>query len=508
MKDNSVFLIRSGKPVLFEDFKATAKKQAGYIKLQAPEKVILSGDDTYLLLVNLFACMYLNIPVQLIPDRTKLKYAKGLFIKDIYGAEAILNDNINKDFLIEFLTSGSTSEPKTIKKTLANLLTEAKTISETFDFSKVQNFETTAPLTHLFGFTFGFAVPYINDKPINVDRVLFPEHITQGHSVLVSTPSFLSKIAKYNISLPAIPSYIIAGGAKFDSIDYFEKKTNVIEIYGSTETGVIAYRQNSKNNLKLFKNVEITNNIISSPFIYEQKQNLEDTIEITENGIKVIARKDRIVKIQEKRVSLIETENNINQLNCIKECYTMQYGEKLACLAVLDDKGIEQFIKQGQIEFVKNLKKKLKSDIDIIPQKWKFIDTIPKNGMGKVDFNYIKNLFGTRLSLPLVVSRENTSLKLLFHKDSNFFNGHFTGYPIVPGVVQLYYANFYIKELFGYKLHAGQLKKIKFSNIIKPDKLITLSFTENNNSILYKYFDDDKVYSSGQLPKTNIFKGE
>ena len=52
----------------------------------------------------------------------------------------------------------------------------------------------------------------------------------------------------------------------------------------------------------------------------------------------------------------------------------------------------------------------------------------------------------------------------------------------------------------------GQLKKIKFSNLIVPDKEIDLIFTENENSILYKYQKGDKVYSSGQFPKINIFE--
>lgn len=508
MKNDSVFIIYSGKPVLYEDFKLIAQKQAGYIKAQNPQKVILSGEDTYILLVNLFACIYLNIPVQLISNKTKLKYTEGLYIDNIYDGNQIQEDNISEGFIIEFLTSGSTSEPKIVKKTLANVFAEAKAISKTFDFSNIYEFQTTALLTHLYGFTFCFAVPFLNEKPICVDRVSFPEQITKGHSVLVSTPSFLSKVAKYNTIIPTMPSYIIAAGAKFDTIEYFERRTNVIEIYGATETGVVAYRQNSKEDLKLFDDVKIENDTVVSPFIYNNEYKLDDSIKFTETGIQILSRKDRVVKIQEKRVSLLETEENIKQINYIKDCYTFKYGEKLACVVVLNEFGIEQFLELGKIEFVKKIKKELRNSLDIVPQRWKFTDEIPKNSMGKIDFEGIKNWFGVRLSLPLVVSRDGNTLNLLFHRDSNFFKGHFANYPIVPGVVQLYYASFYIKELLGYRISAGQLKKIKFSNIIKPDKIISLSLTENANSVLYKYFDNDKVYSSGQLPKENIFRSK
>ena len=101
---------------------------------------------------------------------------------------------------------------------------------------------------------------------------------------------------------------------------------------------------------------------------------------------------------------------------------------------------------------MKQLKKELRNYLDIIPQRWNFTDEIPKNTMGKVNLDYMKSWFGVRLSLPLVISREKTMLDLIFHRDCNFFKGHFKDYPIVPGVVQLYYASFYIKELLNHVL--------------------------------------------------------
>ena len=89
MKNDSVFLISSGKPILYEDFKLIAQKQSGYIKTLNPKKVVLSGDNTYVFLVNLFACMYLNIPVQLIQDKSKLEYSEGVYIDSIFEYETI-----------------------------------------------------------------------------------------------------------------------------------------------------------------------------------------------------------------------------------------------------------------------------------------------------------------------------------------------------------------------------------------------------------------------------------
>ena len=508
MENSSVFLIHKDRPVLFEDFNKTVKAHAGYIKSRNITKIVIAGDDTYTFLVNLFACIYLNIPVQLIPDKTKLKYAEGVFIDDVYDNEELIEGNIDENYVIEFLTSGSTAVPKVVKKSIKNLTDEAETIAKTFDFSNTSQFVTTSSLAHLFGFTFCFMLPFVLEKPINTSRILFPESIKNKNSVLISTPSFLSKIAKYDILPCEIPSLIISAGAKFNDFEYFENLTKVIEIYGSTETGIIGHKETSNSNFILFDNVVINENKIQSPFIYEQERELDDIIEVTESGIKVLSRKDRVVKIQEKRVSLSETEKIINDSEFIKESFTLQIGEKLACVAVLNNMGIDEFIEKGKLGFTKELKKYLKPKTDVIPQKWKFLDSIPKNQMGKIDTDYIKNLFENKLSLPLVVARNSEGIKLIFHRDSNFFKGHFPDYPIVPGVVQLYYASFFIKRVFGLNISSGQLKKIKFSNIMKPDENVILALQETNNSILYKYFYEDTIYSTGQFPKENIFGSE
>jgi len=156
------------------------------------------------------------------------------------------------------------------------------------------------------------------------------------------------------------------------------------------------------------------------------------------------------------------------------------------------------------------LKKNLRSSSEIVPQIWKFTDLIPQKTNGKIDKEKIIDLFKLNLSLPLVLSRElsknSAAFKLCFLNNSNFFKGHFTGYPVLAGVVQLFYVNFFAESVFGIDCSAGQIRKLKFSNIIRPAQILDLILIKTQKGIEFKYTGDDKTYSSGILPLTNIFE--
>ncbi len=507
--DNVVFLIHNGEKITYKEFKSVLKKQMSHIKKLNPNQVVLCGDDTFVFLVNLFSCIYLKINVVIISDKTKLQYTEGLFIDEIFDSkDEVELEAINQDYVINFLTSGTTSTPKMIPVAIKNLIAEAQDMSEIYDFSKATEFLTSSTLAHHYGCTVCLFLPMVLGIPINTTRVVYPQDLSSENSVFVSTPAFLSRMVKYNIIPANKPLLITSAGAKLEEKDFDEllNYTDVIDMYGCTETGVLCYKTKPDMLHQLLKRVEIKDDIVKAPYMVFEEFQLPDKIVQTSDVIKIISRKDRVVKIQDERVSLTELEKFVNEIDFVEKSYCDKIGEKVGCLVVLNKEGQDKFIQNGMKQIIKDLKQLLKDKSKIIPQKWKFVDEIPKNSFGKIYRDYILELFDINLTLPIITKREQTNLSLIFHRDSNFFKGHFDNYPIVPGVVQLYYAAFYIKELFGYDIGMGQLKKIKFSNLIVPDKEIDLIFTENENSILYKYQKDDKVYSSGQFPKINIFE--
>ena len=57
-------------------------------------------------------------------------------------------------------------------------------------------------------------------------------------------------------------------------------------------------------------------------------------VEFEENGFRLLGRADRIVKIGDKRISLLGVETALNKHEFIEDCYIAQHPEKsrLLCL--------------------------------------------------------------------------------------------------------------------------------------------------------------------------------
>lgn len=417
--------------------------------------------------------------------------------------------------IVTFKTGGTTANPKLVVKTIQNLENESKDIFEELRLEDGLEFISTTTTEHLFGYTFQYMLPLTHGFSVNPARINYPEDINTSNACLITTPSFLEAMRKYS-SQPAIrPKVVIAAGAKLEKETFNYAKQiadRVIEIYGSTETGVIGYRENPDDRFKLFKGIEIletteTFTKIKTDYSAENVVLIDDRIKLSGKFIEFIGRNGRILKIQEKRINSEELEQTITDRNFIKDCYCFEYKGKIATLAVLTEKGLDFARKNGILELIKHLKNNLYKKFEIVPQKWKFVYEIPKDIRGKFDKQEIRKIFELNLSLPLVYKKfhdgDTAEFELCFLKNSNFFKGHFDNFPILPGVVQLFFANYYATKAFNIDCRCGQIRKIKFSNIIKPNKNIRLIFNKTLNSVIFKYEDDEKTYSSGIFPIKN-----
>ncbi len=420
------------------------------------------------------------------------------------------------DVVINLLTSGSSGGGKCIKKSLTNLINEAKDIQNTFKFK--ERFVVTCSTTcgHLFGLTFGFMFPLCNHHSIYSDNIEYPDLYDVENSFFVSTPAFLDIVRKNNIKLNS--EYIVSAGSKLkdDTFEYLEGFSKIIEIYGSTETGVIAYRRHfNEDCLTLFENVRLKcledATLVASPYSFEGRVEINDKVEQKNNKIVLKNRTDRLLKIQEKRVSAEGMENYLNSSDLVNESYCFKNQDKIACLCVLSESGINFLKNNGVPEFTKDLKKHLHNEFEIVPQRFKFIDELPRTKTGKIDKNFIEHLFEINTSLPVILKREvsgnSVSLEMLFYKNCDFYSGHFPGFPITPGVVQLYFASFFGEYFFRDKLADGQMKRIKFNNIIHAGETVRLRLEKKDATVSFEYSNDNNVFSSGVFSCENIFEG-
>lgn len=509
---NKPFLISNGKTYTFSDVKNLIVEK--YNTLPKEKQILIFGEDNFDFIITFFAALFSKKEIFLVDKNSDYK-------KEYTYDNSVLSFKTDKnaDYKINFFTSGSSGEWKVVRKSLDNLFSEAKIIGETFFSSNRKlNFSSTTTLNHLFGFTFHFFVPFVNGFVIDTNGVKYPEDVKKTNTLLVTSPSFLAKLAKYGSEFPNNPKFIVSAGAKLedDVFEYFEKKSTVIEIYGSTETGVIAHReQSSQKYLNLFSNVEVIeyeNNLlkISSDFIYEKEFLLSDYVDYSSpDKIVVKSRADRILKIFEKRISAQKVENYLKQSDYISDAYCLKIGEKLAVSAVLTNVGTDYILKNGQLQFIKLLKNYCSEKFDIIPQKWRFLPEIYKTDSGKFDKKKIEKIFSTNLSFPLVLSqdvKENQAfVELVFLDNSNFFKGHFNGFPILPGVVSLYFAVFFSECFFKTTLSPNVIRKIKFSKLVYPNEKVILKLSNSEKSVAFELLSGQNVCVSGVISKEILY---
>ena len=519
--DNKIIVISDNKKYSVLDLK---KLIAPYIEIlkNKKENIVISTPDNFVFIVQFLASIFSFKNIYLISDKTKINNIDFDFdtIDDIElnkKEEFICPDIDIKKTIINFYTSGSSASPKIIKKSLYNLIQEGQDIALELNFeNKDYQVISTTTMCHLFGMTFHFMFALCNGLIINTNKISYSENINFDNSILISTPAFLSPILKYNLSFIKAPKYIISAGSKLDNkvFEHLEKQSKIIEIYGSTETGVIAHKTHFADDFELFKNVEVKVNEdnveVKSEYSYDKVCKINDRVEITNRILKFKSRSDRLFKIQDKRISALELENNLKNNILVDDCYILKTEEKAGCLCALSKEGQEFFLKNNIVELTKNLKQYLSKYSEIVPQKWKFIDEIPLNKTGKINKDLINHIFSVNLSLPLILNRkisQNSIIyKLFFYNQCNFFQGHFPDFKLLPGVAQLYIAKEFANAHFNLNLGEGQWKRIKFSNIIQPDNIVELKLEYSEKQVCFEYIKDDKKCSSGVFLCENIFK--
>lgn len=101
----------------------------------------------------------------------------------------------------------------------------------------------------------------------------------------------------------------------------------------------------------------------------------------------------------------------------------------------------------------------------------------------------------------LAERREGESVEIDFcpNQDLFQFQGHFPGQPIVPGVAQLDWAVQFAKTRFSTLVEVKEVSQLKFRELMQPGAAVTLKldFNSEKNSITFRYFQGETVYSSG-----------
>ena len=256
-------------------------------------------------------------------------------------------------------------------------------------------------------------LPFAAGIPVRRHRIEFPtefEKLTDESYFVVAVPAFLKRTVEVEEKLSMKNPFIVTSGGVL--LPEVAAKTEKVfgfwpmEVYGSTETSGIAYRQ-SKNGLEWtpFANAELSVNEdgclnIKSPYIKDPAGfQTADLVDIHSDGKFILrGRKDSIVKIEEKRISLTEVENRILQTGLVKDVCVIAMSDRrqyLAAAIVFNEEGkkkfadwkkfdINMYFHDYLIDFFENV---------VLPKKWRYLDELPMDLQGKKKKQDIEALF-------------------------------------------------------------------------------------------------------------------
>lgn len=105
----------------------------------------------------------------------------------------------------------------------------------------------------------------------------------------------------------------------------------------------------------------------------------------------------------------------------------------------------------------------------------------------------------------IVEKKENSvSLEFSIPELSDFFDGHFPEFKLLPAVAQFEVVTRFSRKYFNTQRYVPAIKRIKFSNPIRPDTNVhlDLEYRAEKSSVNFSMQDADiegKVYSSGSF---------
>lgn len=318
--------------------------------------------------------------------------------------------------IIEFFTSGTTGTPKRVPKSLYEIDHDLRLFDRAWGAELAgRTMHSTVPYLHFFGLTFHLCWPLAAGRPFwtAVDEFWEPLLARQrGGDILVSSPGHLQRLSGIApLAEDRRFSHIFVGGAPL-SVPAAAEAGEIlgalpIEMLGSTETGPMGTRQQRGTNepWRPMPGLEITANAEGCAVVRwpddPQTPPFEtaDRIEILADGrFHLLGRADLIVKIEGKRVSLLEVEAALQRLPQIAEAAAIDLNQptaELVAVIVLSPQGRTELAELGAFRLGRALRRGIAGSLEPAaqPRRWRFVEALPRRALGKRDNPALRALF-------------------------------------------------------------------------------------------------------------------
>ena len=432
-------------------------------------------------------------------------------------------------------TSSSTGVAQAIPKKLSQMSAEIATLEGQFgDVIDEADIVATVSHQHIYGLLFNVLWPLSAGRAFATRCFASFEGLAmtlaQRDSVLVSTPAHLQRLPKtpaWELAAKRLRALFSSGGPLPASVARETRQLLgqvPIEVYGSSETGGIAWRQqHTAHDQKWTPLVNIKWRIDAKEGVLEiRSAHLPDAQWFRtadrarpagEDHFLLMGRVDRIVKVEGKRISLTAIEERLRASPLARDARALVLDgrrQRVAAVIVPTVSGRDRLAQLGKLVFNRMLRDFLRETIEPVglPRLWRYVDALPIDAQGKTTQTALIALFDNWDSRPrqpiecrVHQSDQHAVFELIAPSDLLYFDGHFHDMPVLAGVVQIEWIIAFGRRCFDLPPFFRAIHALKFHRVISPKLPIILELVHDplKSCLSFKISSHLGPHASGRI---------
>lgn len=424
-------------------------------------------------------------------------------------------------------TSGSSGVPVAIDKRLTQLAAEVRGLQQQFgDALDDAAVCATVSHQHIYGLLFVVLWPLAAGRPFVARRLSYPEEMAgqlgPAPSVLVSSPAHLKRLPDtldWHTARSGLRAVFSSGGvlpAEAVEACLTLLQCSPVEVFGSSETGGIAWRQRAVHGecWQALPGVawRCEGGVLEvrSPHVGQCDWfTTSDRAEPDGTGFMLHGRVDRVAKIEEKRVSLSAIERALCDMSEIEDARVVVLGapgaQRLGAVVVPSASGWARLRSHGKRAFNEQARACLLQGLErvVLPRSWRHVMALPVNAQGKTTAAQLAALFRPYLPAVEWLQREPQAACAVLDVTPELivFDGHFPDAPLVPGVAQLDWAVEFARRCFELPQAFQRCEVLKFQLPVLPGTALQLDLQWNAQSCAlgFRYSSVHGAHASGRI---------
>jgi acyl-coenzyme A synthetase/AMP-(fatty) acid ligase len=316
-------------------------------------------------------------------------------LPELDGPVPLLDD----DALVAIgFTSGSTGVPKANPKTWGSFRTSTAqnlvALRHLWPRDALAPVVATVPPQHMYGMELSVLLPLLGDVAVHAGRPFFPQDIAQAlreadaPALLVTTPVHLRALLEADVALPPLAGIVSATAplsAELAACAETRFGCEVRELFGSTETCVIAHRRTARETWwtpmpDVALQPQPDGSLVHARHLATPMP-LADIVELDDAGrFRLCGRQADLLEIAGKRASLGDLTRTLNAIPGVRDGVVFQLDAcdagvaRIAALVVapdLDERHILQALRRS-------------IDPVFLPRRLRRVDALPRNETGKL----------------------------------------------------------------------------------------------------------------------------